>query len=653
MAEQISFNSWITMDNYPDSAAAGPSGTVKPSSKRKGKRQPKRKKGERKSNLCSLCGGYFKYLKDHLMGGKHSLSRDAASKAVFEMKSTDKAREDCPFVTCKERGVKGQRIDDHLKRVHKLTPRAVREVRSAIREGSNGDLIARGYAVTAPEGAGRDAVETSSEEQDQEAPAQALQDEPSDGPGDGDGATLERFQNHLGSLDGGSHPLKLAVQYREILGHMAATTGGITSLLQNPLQMTREGGFLANAQNDKAPTTVRVYLMALRQFCLFANARHLHSAADLEAALAQIKTWTASLRRRTKEHQQLRRLEDEDRVEELLEREGDRETPDAQEARDLLSSESLPECVGLSHYVLARNYLVYRTLQGNAQRSGTVVRLTWQQVDGHRLEDGHHVVRTFNKTLGAHGMSNLVFSEEDFKALCQYRKLQEGVIGPDQALVFTTSKENALQPGYVSQIMEQMTGTRASATLLRKKTVVSWSKTGRDLPSLSRQMSHSSRTQQECYATFDDRANSVKVYRELRAASGPPCPPTLEVVPPTTEEIEVSVKGETGASDFCFDLSPQVLDCDMSFTDDSTASPTKVGSPSRRAFWTAGQEEVLQRHFRGSLESCWLPKKREIRTKIAKCDELRRLGFSDEQVRSKLRVLIEKMRNKEADQTCV
>jgi predicted transcriptional regulator len=640
------------MDHYPDSAAAGPSGTVKPSSKRKGKRQPKRKKGERKSNLCSLCGRYFKYLKDHLMGGKHGLSKDAAAKAVFEMKVTSKAREDCPFVTCMERGVKGQRIDDHLKRVHKLTPRAVREVRSAIREGRNGDLIAKGYAVSAPEGAGEDEGDTPPEE-DQDAPAQALQDEPLDGPDDGDGATLERFQNHLVSLDGGSHPLKTAVQYREIVGHMVATTGSITSLLQNPLQMTQEGGFLATAQTDKAPTTVRVYLMALRQFCRFATARHLYAARNLEALLDQIKTWTSSLRRHTKEHQQLRRLVDEARVEDLLVREGEEETPEAQEARDLLSSESLPECVGLSHYVLARNYLVYRTIQGNAQRSGTVVHLTWQQVDGNRLEAGHHVVRTFNKTLGAHGMSNLVFSEEDFKALCQYRKLQEGVLGPNQALVFTTSKENPLQHGYVSQIMQQMTGTRASATLLRKKTVVSWSKRGGDLQSLSRQMRHSTRTQQGCYATFDDRANSVKVYRELQAASGHPCPPTLEVMPPTTQENEVSVKEEIGASDFCFDPSPQVQDYDISFTDDFTASPSNVGSPRKRAVWTAEQEEVLQRQFRGSLESAWLPKKREIRTKIAKCEELRQLGFSDEQVRSKLRILIEKMRNKEADQTCV
>lgn len=101
--------------------------------------------------------------------------------------------------------------------------------------------------------------------------------------------------------------------------------------------------------------------------------------------------------------------------------------------------------------------------------------------------------------------------------LHRYRELQRAVVGPDLDLVFTTVKGGRLQHGHVSGALTQMVGAPASATLLRKAQVVSCFKAGGDLASLGRQMKHSPATQQRCYATFEDRANSVSVYRSVNA----------------------------------------------------------------------------------------------------------------------------------------
>jgi len=143
--------------------------------------------------------------------------------------------------------------------------------------------------------------------------------------------------------------------------------------------------------------------------------------------------------------------------------------------------------------------------------------MTWADVDSKRQEDGHHVVRTYNKTLGAHGMTNLVFDDEEYLMLLRYRRMQAEVVAPEVELVFTTDKGGPLQYNAVSRALERTIGTPATATLLRKLKVVSWNLEGRDLGKLGRHMKHSPETQRRQYFTFQDAANSVEVYKEGKA----------------------------------------------------------------------------------------------------------------------------------------
>lgn len=201
---------------------------------------------------------------------------------------------------------------------------------------------------------------------------------------------------------------------------MAASVGGLGPLILTPLQLTAEGGFLRAYVEEKAPGTVQHYLLALRHYCNYASARKLHPLQETGAVLSQITDWQSSLRKAGKEHDQRRRQSDEKKVEDLLSLQAGEETQDVVEGRALLSGDGGFQNPTQRQFTTARGYLVYQTLRCNAQRSGAVVRLTWAEVDAHCLEDGHRVVRTYNKTLGSMGMSNLVFDEEQFRMLQRY-----------------------------------------------------------------------------------------------------------------------------------------------------------------------------------------------------------------------------------------
>ena len=474
--------------------------------------------GERKARHCTLCSQDFKYLRKHLMGSKHGLSRDAASRVLYDTKETTKPRFPCPFAKCSKKGVRVQKLNRHLRKVHGLDQEALKAMTAGL---SPQDLRAKGIDL-------QDDGSTISQQEEEEpaaptpedlpaaAAAAAVEEEEEDE--DHDTATLDRFKSFLCSLDGGSHPARTADQSASVLGRMADSAGGLRSIVLDPMQLSREGGFLKVSTTEKAPGTVKTYLLALKQFGAFASAVKLYPQEDVQCLLSQIPVWQTSLKKLARHHDQKRRLSDESRVEEVLAKESEGgETEDARLGRQLLSADCSYEDASLSQFFLARDYMICQTLQNNIQRSGSAVNLTWEEVDGERMEDGHHVVRTFNKTLGVHGLTNLVFDDERFRMLERYRKLQAAVVGPDVALVFTTGKGNSVQHNHISRALEKVIGTPATATLLRKSAVVSWSQTGGDMDRLSQQMKHSKETQRQSYATFNDCANSVEVFKDQQS----------------------------------------------------------------------------------------------------------------------------------------
>ena len=465
-------------------------------------------RGQRKARPCPQCGEEFLYLKRHLMGSKHRLSKDGAAKAMYEAKTSTKPRVPCPFASCRRKGVVVQRLNPHLQKVHGLSKDQVKAVKGGLTEE---ELRSRGLDVNEEEES--TAVADDDQQQPQQQSPQQQQQQQQQG--DEDKATLDTFKSYLSSLDGGSHPAATADQTAKALGRMADSVGGLRAVVSAPTRLTEEGGFLSISAVKMAPGTVKTYLSALKQFASFALSRDIYPQQEVQGLLSRIPVWQTSLRKLARPHEHQRRLSDETRVEQLLaDQEEGEETDDAREGRRILSTQRDCGEVSRAQFYLARDYLMSHTLKNNGSRSGSVIHMTWAEVDSKRFEDGHHVIRTHNKTMGVHGMANLVFDDADYLMLQRYRILQAEMVTPEVDLVFTTHKGGPLQYNAVSRALHRMMGREATATLLRKLKVVSWNLEGRDLGKLGRHMKHSPDTQRRQYFTFEDAANSVEVYRE-------------------------------------------------------------------------------------------------------------------------------------------
>lgn len=510
----------------------------------------------RKARTCPLCGEDFKYLKDHLRGSKHGLSKDAATREVYRAKANGKTRVECPFEECQRKGVCVQRINAHLKEQHRLSEVQVKAIRAGFQpqdlsgseegesleqqeeeeeEGREGEEDPEGV----PQEREEDQLEDADREQEEDWPegGEQEEDEPEDGEqeeqiqaacsssmdtlGEEDLATLEAFREFQGGLDGGWHEHPAPDNSVSYVRRMATSVGGLRPMVQDPLKLSAQGGFLSISTREKAPGTVQSYLLALKQFATFASARKLYHKRDVQALLSQIPSWQTSLKKMARVHAQKRRLSDEQRVEEILSRdvEGADQTEEAMLGRQLLTTTHDLRDPNLDQFLLARDYLMWRTLTDNIQRSGAVIKLKWEEVDGWCPQDDHHVIRTYNKTLGAQGLTNLVFDKPGFQMLDKYRRLQALTVGPEVSHVFTTSTGGEMQHHHVTRALEKVIGIPATATLLRKAAVVDWCQTGGDMEKLGRQMKHSPDAQRRCYATFKDRANSVQVYKEQQAKS--------------------------------------------------------------------------------------------------------------------------------------
>ena len=504
------------------------------------------KKSQRKARPCHLCGEEFLYLKIHLMGSKHGLSKELATQAIYQAKTSTKPRLPCPFAACRDKGVMVQRLKRHLQNVHGLTGEEAKTLKSAgledveEEEEEENDLAPSEAEATEMQHHQPDEVidqkptaSTASKDNNSSVEAPPLEpQEPDDecqeptpstsskdsSLGDEDKATLEKFQSHLTSLDGGSHPLHSASQSARAVGRMAASAGGLRAMVSQPTLLTEEEGFLTVSTRHKAPGTVRTYLQALKQFADFAlSGRDLYPQQDVEHLTRKVRMWQTSLRKLARPHDQERRLRDERKVEELLTE--PEETDDAREGKNILlsaSTDQQQEATSFSRtqFHLARDYLMSRLVKNNGARSGNVINLTWRDVESKREEEGHHVVRTYNKTMGTYGMANLVLDDEEYLMLKKYRTIQSQVVSTEVEHVFTTHRGDPLQSNSVSRALERTMGTHATATLMRKVKVVSWSTEGRDLGKLGRHMKHSPETQRKHYFTYQDTANSVEVYRE-------------------------------------------------------------------------------------------------------------------------------------------
>jgi len=95
------------------------------------------------------------------MGSKHRLSKDGATKAMYEAKTSTKPRAPCPFASCRRKGVLVQRLNPHLRKVHGLSRDEVKAVKGGLSEE---ELRSRGLDVN---------DEASDHQQQQEAAAAA------------------------------------------------------------------------------------------------------------------------------------------------------------------------------------------------------------------------------------------------------------------------------------------------------------------------------------------------------------------------------------------------------------------------------------------------------------------------------------------------
>lgn len=522
------------------------------------------------------------------MGGIHGLSEIDATNAIYAHKETPKKRYPCPYEHCRRRGVMVQKLNRHIRDVHGKVEEAlsnsatlnenernnneqnesfspkhgdIQQPQNPIEESSDnrngqhqqndtdkcdqdsedsfhsandfadihfdenhvsddesyctehGELFPEfksndeGHQLFVDGHCSEENILDSDNMQRGENPKRALSDE----------AMLDSFEHCMSSMDGGRHSEKMTSQYRKILERMSATTGGLSAIVHSPSKLTDREGFLTKMLAEKAATTVKVYVWALMAFVRCAMSNRWFEMDLLQALHSRAQNWQRSLARSVKERRQTLRIRDEQDIERYAKSSG--ETDVSKQARKILNHSGKFESVTAQTYTACRSFLVHLILQNNAQRSGAVTNLTWGEVAKVVTEHDHMLVRSTNKTYASAGPSTLTFSKDEFQMLLTYKALQCEFFGSNPTYVFATLKENPITAGAVSLAVEKMTGTKASATLLRKKTVVTCEQAGSDMSALATHMQHTTQTQQKHYATFHNRTNAVNVYKNLKAVN--------------------------------------------------------------------------------------------------------------------------------------
>ena len=567
------------------------------------------------------------------------MTEEEASRHVYQNRESPRKRFPCPREQCQARGVMVQQLGRHLRQVHRadrddlpVPEEADREPEVAaggVEEGEeqtgeflpgdgvgDQDLWELEAATGAEEGGAGGGEEGEEEQTGESLPADGVGDQDFAGaeeggavaagggeegeeeqtgeeeqslPGDGlgDEEVLNAFGDNLQSIDGGDHPGRMARQYRDMVGRMARASGGLRNVVANPTHMTREGGYVSWLLDNRAATTVKVYIWALLSFLRFAVCTKFMDFGVLQGCKAQAESWQRSLRKRVQERKQELRLRDEARVEAMLEREGDQETPRGSAAREYLLKGDFDRAV-YKNYTESRHFLMQLVLGKNAQRSGAVLKMKWTDVNAAVAEGNHTVIRTFNKTKRSHGLTSLTLNNEERRMLVNYKELQCKTLGPDVQHVFATARDNPVQSGQMSLSVQKMTGTRASATLLRKKSVVASKKAKSDMGALAQHMRHSKRTQERDYMTFHDRQNAVEVYEDL-------------------ETVEAKRRG-------------------------------KKRFKSTKAAWTGEMVEVLRNAYADQISYGGISRS-SVKSVMELRPEVREMGVSAEQIRSKLRLL--------------
>ena len=271
---------------------------------------------------------------------------------------------------------------------------------------------------------------------------------------------------------------KQSKQFSDIVGRFAASTGELSSLIQNPCQLSEEDGFLTEIQKHFRPGTIKVYLMALWKFALFAAAKIMYEPVQCQSVMNQIMQWNSSLRVPVRKRMHERRIDNENQVEEPAKSMGKGLTEDGELGKKMLQQKYTKATN--SEYMCARNYLIVQLIKNNGSRSGTIINLTWEQVADAKLCDGMWVVRTFNKTLGSHGMANVVISPEENGYLGTLYDIQCLIADKIYKFVFTTTTGQQLPHNHISRAITSVYGVSASSTLLRKAIVVAWHPEGMD-----------------------------------------------------------------------------------------------------------------------------------------------------------------------------